>query len=166
MKSENTKEIVQWSVIALVAIGWFIWVWPTPYERVRLGSQEVRINRFTGTTQYLSSSGWGKISGASSTSSGTSNPTDEEIRFLQGSHIRLSGTYLEMDIFNSSLKQIQGDIIINIHITDKANGKDIERKIRKNVNIEPQKVESILELTGLSFDSYTQNITCFFEAVH
>ena len=43
-------------VIALLAFGGF--VWPTPWKEYKSGSQNLRVNRFTGHTQVLNVTGW------------------------------------------------------------------------------------------------------------
>lgn len=47
------------SVVILLAVFWFAFVWPTPWRYFKHGSYNIRVNRFTGKEQTLSPHGDG-----------------------------------------------------------------------------------------------------------
>jgi hypothetical protein len=44
--------------IGVFATAWIAFIWPTQWEHYKVGQTNVRVNRFTGETEYLSLSGW------------------------------------------------------------------------------------------------------------
>lgn len=181
MKSDQRKEIGQWLVVLLLIVTWLIWVWPTPYEHLRLGSQEVRTNRFTGTMQYLTPNGW---SDKQVTQTATPvpmvsleppkplNPTAVDLENLNGKGGFLNGIYVNkplslfrIDAYNGSNKPLQGSILVHVIIKNKKGEVVNDRKIRTDVDIPPQTVHEIQVDTGLEFDPVTQKIEWYFEPV-
>ena len=47
-----------WIVIGIALSLWAVYVWPTPWNHYKRGSNNLRVNRFTGKTQVLSDYGW------------------------------------------------------------------------------------------------------------
>jgi len=45
-------------LLVLVLAAFAYWVWPTPWKTYKTGRVNLRVNRFTGHTQRLWSSGW------------------------------------------------------------------------------------------------------------
>jgi len=39
-------------------VAWLTYVWPTPWEHFKMREFNIRVNRFTGTTETLSADGW------------------------------------------------------------------------------------------------------------
>lgn len=51
-------EMAPWLIAPVLIITFVYFVWPTPYSQYKSGATNLRVNRFTGKTQYLSDSGW------------------------------------------------------------------------------------------------------------
>jgi hypothetical protein len=58
MGTSLTLRHVVYVAAALAAVIFAGFVWPTPYQHYKSGSLNLRVNRFTGTTQRLTVHGW------------------------------------------------------------------------------------------------------------
>ncbi len=162
MKHGDTrKQNLQWAAIGLVACAWLYWIYPTPWEQMKLGYAVVRINRFTGEKQYLSDRGWGKPTLAPATPAYKPPPvphdrdlTVTEIAKLDGKlSISLSGA-LQGDIYNGNdftVKKVV--ILVSITNSDGTLAKSREYKVADYVKFSPLSNTSVLELAGLALDT-------------
>jgi len=104
------KWITQWTVEGMVLIGLaalvcFVWLPPYRYDRVKWGDDEfpIRINRLTGSTEYLLPGGWHPATnkGERGTNKEQELPIGELSKLVRGQAV-ITSSYLECDTYNGS----------------------------------------------------------------
>lgn|GEM_PF-2176916 len=169
MKPGDTrKQNLQWAVIGLVACAWLYWIYPTPWEQMKLEYSVIRINRFTGEKQYLSDRGWGKYSPPAASSVVSSaipvtglppvpqnrDLTTGEIAKLDGKLTIAPGGFLKGDLYNGNDFTVKNVVIlVTITNSDGALVKSREYKLADYPKMSPLSSKSVLEEAGLSLES-------------
>lgn len=185
-QKQPQKERLENALILLIVVLWFLFIWPTPYRYHKLGTSDVRSNRFTGRVEYLTSSGW-KERGAEIEPTPTPvplpttpslkpppvppNPSEEDISHLDGEGGFKADygdltTVFEINAYNSATKPIKGEIVVHVVIMKKRGNEILhDRRLRTAIDIAAQSTGDIEVDTGLHIDPSEQTFAWSYEPV-
>ena len=112
----SRSKVIPYCLLVICLAAFSFYVWPTPfrYDHLKLDKDTypVRINRFTGSTEVFSPSGWAII--ASEDAASTPNLIElskEDISKLEGTAKITSYGYIECDIYNGTTYTLDEIII-------------------------------------------------------